>query len=162
MAWRGVSQGRGDPRGSAISAVAALTTFAGRRDREQRAALRLHERALGLVTHRDVAPRRLGPTPGLAPKAHGNDRGDPGVDLAVRDLSTWRPHHPDLNTGPGCPMEDAGPGSAGGSSEPTGATSSIAEGPELAKPPDRLRVTRAFAPPARASASGREGAPQGT
>ena len=46
-----------------------------------------------------------------------------------------------MNIGPGRPTEDGGPCSAGYSSTTTGRSLIIAEGPELATPPDQLQVT---------------------
>jgi RNA polymerase sigma-70 factor, ECF subfamily len=121
--------------------LAGLLTFAGLRERAYQAALRRQDRALRLVTNSEVVPRRLGPTPGINPTAHGNYRGRPGVDLAVLTLSYLAP----------APRgsEYRAWASHGGrwtllgrvQLDGEGRSLIIAEGPELATPPDQLQVT---------------------
>ena len=134
-------------RGSLASLVAAglvlagLLTFAGLRERDHQAALRRQGRALALVTNSEVVPRRLGPAPGIELRAHGNYRGRPGVDLAVLTLS----HLPPAPRG----YEYRAWASHGGrwtllgraQLDNDGRSLIIAEGPELATPPDQLQVT---------------------
>jgi RNA polymerase sigma-70 factor (ECF subfamily) len=121
--------------------VAGCLTFAGLREYAHQTGLRRQSRALALVTRSEVVPRRLGPTSGTNPAAHGNYRGLPGVDLAVLTLSyltpaprgweyrAWAAH--------------AGRWTLLGRVQLDGEGRSliIAEGPELAIPPDQLQVT---------------------
>ena len=86
-------------------------------------------------------PRRLGPAPGINPAAHGNYRGLPGVDLAVLTLSylapaprgyeyrAWASHGGRWTLLGRAQLDD------------DGRSLIIAEGPELATPPDQLQVT---------------------
>ncbi len=121
--------------------LAGVTTFAGLRERVQQAALRRQARALRLVTNSEVVPRRLGPAAGIDPAAHGNYRGRPGVNLAVLTLSHLAPaprgyeyrawvSHGGRWTSLGRALIDD-----------DGRSLIIAEGPELATPPDQLQVT---------------------
>ena len=121
--------------------LAGLVTFAGLRERDHQAAQRRQGRALTLVTKSEVVPRRLGPAPGVNRLAHGNYRGLPGVDLAVLTLSylepaargyeyrAWASH--------GGRWTLLGRVELGND----GRSLIIAEGPELATPPDQLQVT---------------------
>ena len=121
--------------------LAGFLTFAGLRERAQQADLRRQDRALALVTNSEVVPRRLGPAPGINPQSHGNYRGRPGVDLAVLTLSYLAP-------APGG-YEYRAWASHGGrwtllgraQLDNEGRSLMIAEGPELATPPDQLQVT---------------------
>jgi RNA polymerase sigma-70 factor (ECF subfamily) len=121
--------------------LAGLLTFASLREHAQQTALRRHERALALVTNSEVVPRRLGPAPGINPQSHGNYRGRPGVDLAVLTLSYLAP--------PPRGYEYRAWASHGGrwtllgrvQLDDDGRSLIIAEGPELATPPDQLEVT---------------------
>ena len=121
--------------------LASLLTFAGLREKAQQAALRRQGRALSLVTNSEVVPKRLGAAPGTNPAAHGNYRGRPGWDLAVLTLSYLAPapegyeyrawaSHGGRWTLLGQPHLDN-----------DGRSLIIAEGPELATPPDQLQVT---------------------
>ena len=76
-----VLRGRLAPLVGAGLVLAGLLTFTGLREHANRGALQRQSRALSLVTNSEVVPRRLGPTPGTNPAAHGNYRGRPGVDL---------------------------------------------------------------------------------
>ena len=133
-------------RGSLAPLVAAGLILAGLftaglREYAHQAALTRQGRALALVTNSEVVPRRLGPTPGINPQAHGNYRGRPGVDLAVLTLSYLAP-------APGG-YEYRAWASHGGrwtllgraQLDNDGRSLMIAEGPELATPPDQLQVT---------------------
>ena len=121
--------------------LAGLLTFAGLREHAHQAALRRQGRALSLVTNSEVVPRRLGPAPGINPVAHGNYRGRPGVDLAVLTLSYLAPAPRGY--------EYRAWASHGGrwtllgraQLDNDGRSLIIAEGPELATPPDQLQVT---------------------
>ena len=121
--------------------LAGLLTFAGLRENAHQAALRRQDRALRLVTNSEVVPRRLGPAPGIDPAAHGNYRGRPGVDLAVLTLSYLAPAPRGT--------EYRAWASHGGrwtllgrvQLDGDGRSLIIAEGPELATPPDQLQVT---------------------
>ena len=121
--------------------LAGLLTFAGLREHAHQAALRRQGRALSLVTNSEVVPRRLGPAPGINPAAHGNYRGRPGVDLAVLTLSYLAPAPRGY--------EYRAWASHGGrwtllgraQLDNDGRSLIIAEGPELATPPDQLQVT---------------------
>ncbi len=121
--------------------LAGLLTFAGLREHAHLAALRRQGRALSLVTNSEVVPRRLGPAPGINPVAHGNYRGRPGVDLAVLTLSYLAPAPRGY--------EYRAWASHGGrwtllgraQLDNDGRSLIIAEGPELATPPDQLQVT---------------------
>jgi RNA polymerase sigma-70 factor, ECF subfamily len=121
--------------------LAGLLTFVGFQERTHQAALTRQVRALALVTNSDVVPRRLGPAPGINPEAHGNYLGLPGVDLAVLTLSYLAP-------APGG-YEYRAWASHGGRwtllgrarLDNDGRSLMIAEGPELATPPDQLQVT---------------------
>jgi RNA polymerase sigma-70 factor (ECF subfamily) len=121
--------------------LASLLTFAGLRERAQQTALRRQGRALSLVTNSEVVPKRLSAAPGTNPAAHGNYRGRRGVDLAVLTLSSLAPapegyeyrawaSHGGRWTLLGRPQLDN-----------DGRCLIIAEGPELATPPDQLQVT---------------------
>jgi RNA polymerase sigma-70 factor, ECF subfamily len=121
--------------------LAGLLTFAGLRERAYQAALRRQDRALRLVTNSEVVPRRLGPTPGINPEAHGDYRGRPGVDLAVLTLSylapaprgseyrAWASHGGRWTLLGRVQLDGEGRGL------------NVAEGPELTVPPDQLQVT---------------------
>ena len=121
--------------------LVGLLTFAGLREHAHQAALRRQGRALSLVTNSEVVPRRLGPAPGINPAAHGNYRGRPGVDLAVLTLSYLAPAPRGY--------EYRAWASHGGrwtllgraQLDNDGRSLIIAEGPELATPPDQLQVT---------------------
>jgi RNA polymerase sigma-70 factor, ECF subfamily len=121
--------------------LAGLLTFAAVREHAHQLALTRQGRALALVTNSDVVPRRLGPMPGINPQAHGNYRGLPGVDLAVLTLSYLTP-------APGG-YEYRAWASHGGrwtllgraQLDDDGRSLMIAEGPELATPPEELQVT---------------------
>ena len=121
--------------------VTGVLTFAGLREHAHQATLARQGRALALVTNSEVVPRRLGPTPGIDPKAHGNYRGRPGVDLAVVTLSYLAPAPRGY--------EYRAWASHGGrwtllgraQLEHDGRCLIIAEGPELTSPPDQLQVT---------------------
>jgi len=121
--------------------LASLLTFAGLREQAQQAALRRQGRALSLVTNSEVVPKRLGATPGTNPAAHGNYRGRPGFDLAVLTLSYLAPAPQGY--------EYRAWASHGGrwtllgraQLDNDGRSLIIAEGPELATPPDQLQVT---------------------
>jgi RNA polymerase sigma-70 factor (ECF subfamily) len=121
--------------------LAGLLTFAGLRERAHQAALRRQDRALRLVTNSEVLPRRLGAAPGTNPAAHGNYRGRPGVDLAVLTLSYLAPAPRGYEyrawTSHGGRWTLLGRVQLDGE----GRSLIIAEGPELATPPDRLQVT---------------------
>ena len=121
--------------------LVGLLAFAALREHAHQAALRRQGRALALVTNSEVVPRRLGPAPGTNAEAHGNYRGRPGVDLAVLTLSYLAPaprgyeyrawaSHGGRWTLLGRPQLGK-----------DGRSLIIAEGPELATPPDRLEVT---------------------
>jgi len=120
--------------------LAGLLTFAGLREHAHQASLRRQGRALSLVTNSEVVPRRLGPAPGINPAAHGNYRGRPGVDLAVLTLSYLAPAPRGY--------EYRAWASHGGrwtllgraQLDNDGRSLIIAEGPELATPPDQLQV----------------------
>jgi RNA polymerase sigma-70 factor (ECF subfamily) len=121
--------------------LAGLLILAGYREHAHQAALRRQERALRLVTNSEVVPRRLGPSPGTNPAAHGNYRGRPGVDLAVLTLSylepapmgfeyrAWASHGGRWTFLGRAPLDTDGRGLI------------IAEGRELSTLPDRVLVT---------------------
>jgi RNA polymerase sigma-70 factor (ECF subfamily) len=121
--------------------LASLITVASLRERAQQLALRRQARALSLVTNSDVVPKRLGATPGTNPAAHGNYRGMPGFDLAVLTMSHLTPAPPGY--------EYRAWAFQGGRwtllgrmrLDSDGRSLIIAEGPELANPPDQLQVT---------------------
>ena len=132
-------------RGSLAPLVSAGLILAGLiftgREHAHQAALERQGRALALVTNSDVVPRRLGPAPGINPNAHGNYRGLPGVDLAVLTLShlapaprgyeyrAWASHGGRWTLLGRVQLGNDGHGLL------------IAEGPDLATPPDQLQVT---------------------
>jgi RNA polymerase sigma-70 factor, ECF subfamily len=134
-------RGRLAPLVGAGLVLAGLLTFAGLRERAQLAGLQRQGRALSLVTNSEVVPRRLGPAPGVDPAAHGNFRGRPGVDLAVLTLShltpaprgqeyrAWASHGGRWTLLGRVQLDD------------DGRSLLIAEGAELARPPDRIQVT---------------------
>ena len=134
-------RGRLAPLVGAGLVLAGLLTFDGLRERAQQAGLKRQGRALSLVTNSEVVPRRLGPAPGIDPAAHGNYRGRPGVDLAVLTLShltpaprgqeyrAWASHGERWTLLGRVQIDD------------DGRSLLIAEGAELARPPDRIQVT---------------------
>jgi RNA polymerase sigma-70 factor, ECF subfamily len=121
--------------------LAGLLTFAGLREHDHQASQRRQARALALVTNSDVVPRRLGPAPGVDPLAHGNYRGLPGVDLAVLTLSHLEPaprgHEYRAWVSHGGRWTLLGRAQLDGD----GRSLIIAEGLELATPPDQVQVT---------------------
>ena len=133
-------------RGSLASLVGAglilsgLLTF-GLREYAHQADLRRQSRTLSLVTNSEVVPRRLAPAPGINPTAHGNYRGRPGVDLAVLTLSFLSPAPSGYEYRAWA--SHGGRWNLLGRVQPDGDGRSlmIAEGPELATPPDQLQVT---------------------
>jgi RNA polymerase sigma-70 factor (ECF subfamily) len=111
------------------------------REHAHQAALQRQERALALVTRSEVVPLRLGPTPGTDPAAHGNYRGRPGVELAVLTVSYLTPASSELEYRAwAC---HAGRWTLLGRVQLDSERRSlvIAEGPQLATPPDALQVT---------------------
>ena len=121
--------------------LSGLLTFAGLRERANHAALRRQHRALRLVTDSEVVPRRLGPAPGTNQAAHGNYRGRPGVDLAVLTVSYL--HLPPEGSEYRAWASHGGRSTLLGRLQLNGDGRSliIAEGPELATPPDQVQVT---------------------
>ena len=121
--------------------LAGLLTFAGLREHDHQASQRRQARALALVTNSEVLPRRLGPAPGVDPLAHGNYRGLPGVDLAVLTLSHLEPaprgHEYRAWASHGGRWTLLGRAQLDGD----GRSLIIAEGLELATPPDQVQVT---------------------
>jgi RNA polymerase sigma-70 factor (ECF subfamily) len=121
--------------------LAGLVAVAGLREHSHQSALRRQERALALVTRSDVVPRRLGRASGTDAEAHGNYRGRPGVDLAVLTVSNLAPAPRGF--------EYRAWVSHGGrwallgrvQLDAEGRGLMIAEGSELAAPPDALQVT---------------------
>jgi RNA polymerase sigma-70 factor (ECF subfamily) len=121
--------------------LAGLLTFAGLREHVHQAAQRRLGRALALVTNSEVVPRRLGPALGINPEAHGNYRGRPGVSLAVLTLShllpaprgfeylAWASHGRRWTLLGRVQLDN------------DGRSLLIAEGPEMATPPDLVEVT---------------------
>jgi RNA polymerase sigma-70 factor, ECF subfamily len=121
--------------------LTSLLTVAGLRERAQQVALRRQGRALSLVTNSEVVPKRLGAAPGTNPAAHGNYRGRPGSDLAVLTLSylapaphgyeyrAWASHRGRWTLLGRAQLDN------------DGRSLIIAEGPDLATPPDQLQVT---------------------
>jgi hypothetical protein len=121
--------------------LAGLLSLAGLREHAQQAVQRRQERALSLVTNSDVVSRRLSAAPGTDAATHGHFSGRPGLDLAVLTLSHLAPA-PDG-------YEYRAWASHGGrwtllgrvELDTQGYSLIIAEGPELAAPPDQLQVT---------------------
>ena len=121
--------------------LAGLLTFAGLREHDPPGRPATPGPRPGLVTNSEVVPRRLGRRPGSNPAAHGNYRGRPGVDLAVLTLShlapaprgyeyrAWASHGGRWTLLGRAQLDD------------DGRSLIIAEGPELATPPDQLQVT---------------------
>jgi hypothetical protein len=101
-----------------------------------------NERALALVTANDVVPIHLAAGPGVPAGTRGTYWGQVGVDIAVLDVSDLQP------TPPGTQyrwwVEHANHWTSIGIASPdaTGSARLIAEGPELATPPDAVQVTR--------------------
>jgi RNA polymerase sigma-70 factor (ECF subfamily) len=121
--------------------LAGLVTFTALREHTHQAARARQGRALALVTNSDVVPRRLGPLPGIDPESHGNYRGLPGVDLAVLTLSHLAP--PPLGHEYRAWASHNGRWTLLGRAQldNNGRSLIIAEGPELATPPDQVQVT---------------------
>lgn len=132
------------PRLASLVAAGLIVTgltVAGLREIELHVAVHRRDRALRLVTNSAVAPRRLGPAPGIDPAAHGNYRGQPGVGLAVLTLSeldpapagfeyrAWASHAGRWTALGRVPLDGEGRGLI------------IAENPALTSPPDRVIVT---------------------
>lgn len=121
--------------------VIGLLIVLGVHEQAQRASLARERRALRLVTSSDVSPRRLTAAPGAPAAAHGNYRSRPGTPLAVLTVSH-------LAQPPGGRQYAAWAGRAGrwillGTVHPDALGSGllIAEGAELAAPPEALVVT---------------------
>lgn len=106
------------------------------RQREQR-----EQRALAMVTASDVTALHLAPAPGLPAETHGSYRSRPAVPLAVLTLSHFRPA-PAGQTYQAW-VRHNGRWTALGSAQPdaNGSALLIAEGPELATPPEAIQVT---------------------
>jgi hypothetical protein len=100
-----------------------------------------NERALALVTANDVVPIHLAAGPGVPAGTRGTYWGQIGADIAVLDVADLQP------TPPGTRyrwwVEHASHWTSLGIAKPdaTGSARLIAEGPELATPPDAVQVT---------------------
>ena len=100
-----------------------------------------NERALALVTANDVVPIHLAAGPGVPAGTRGTYWGQVGLNIAVLDVSDLQP------TPPGTRyrwwVEHASHWTSIGIARPdaTGSARLIAEGPELATPPDAVQVT---------------------
>jgi len=134
-------RGRLAPLVGAGLILAGLLSFAGLREHAHQAALRRQGRALALVTKSEVVPRRLGPAPGINPKAHGNYRGLPGVDLAVLTLSHLAPAPRGYEYRAWASHGGRWTSLGRAQLDNDGRSLLIAEGPELATPPDQVQVT---------------------
>jgi Anti-sigma-K factor rskA len=101
-----------------------------------------NERALALVTANDVTPIHLAAGPGVPAGAQGTYWGQVGANIAVLDISDLQPTP--LGTRYRWWVEYASHWTSIGIARPdaTGSARLIAEGPELATPPDALQVTR--------------------
>jgi Anti-sigma-K factor rskA len=101
-----------------------------------------NERALALVTADDVVPIHLAAGPGVPAGARGTYWGQVGANIAVLDISDLQPTP--LGTRYRWWVEYASHWTSIGIARPdaTGSARLIAEGPELATPPDALQVTR--------------------
>ncbi|SRR5579884_366215 len=128
------------PLVAALALVGGATVLGVRYQAEQ-ARLQQDERALTLVTASDVHVVRLSPAPGVAEATHGTYRGRPGETIAVLTLSNFPPapsgqayqawvHHDGRWFSLG--TVEVGP---------DGHARLIAEGAELAAPPDAIEVT---------------------
>ncbi|HEX5501050.1 MAG TPA: sigma-70 family RNA polymerase sigma factor [Thermomicrobiales bacterium] len=124
-----------------LVALAALAGTLGVRVQQQRAQQARDEAALRLTTQSDLAPRRLTAAPGVPAATHANYRSRPGNDLVVINLEHFAP-------APAGKVYQAWVRRGGtwfslGTAhlDADGYALLIAQGDELASPPDALEVT---------------------
>lgn len=130
------------PLVTALAVIGAVGA-AGIRYESDRVALERYDRALRVVTASDLQPLRLLAAPGVPDEAHGTYRARPGAETAVLTLSQLPPI-PDDRTYQAWVLHGETWTSLGvGRPEVGGNTRLIfiAEGPELAVPPEAVQVT---------------------
>ncbi len=125
----------------AVLALVGFLAFLGIRYQAELAIRQRDERALSLLTTSDLEAIRLAPTPGVPEKAHGHYRSRAGTEIAVLGLS----HFPPAPAGKiyqGWVLHE-GTWTSLGTVQPDvdGNAHLIAEGPELAVPPEAVQVT---------------------
>jgi RNA polymerase sigma-70 factor (ECF subfamily) len=133
-------------RGKLAPVVAALAlggilAALGVRYQADRAALQRDERALGLVTASDTQLIRLTAAPGVPDATHGTYRGKPDATIAVMTFSNFPPAPAGrvyqawaLRNGTWTSLGTIRP-------DANGSARLIAEGPDLAVPPEAIQVT---------------------
>jgi len=125
----------------AVLALVGFLAFLGVRYQAELAIRQRDERALSLLTTSDLEAIRLAPAPGVPEQTHGHYRSRAGAEIAVLSLS----HFPPAPAGQiyqGWVLH-AGMWTALGTVQPdvNGNAHLIAEGPELAVPPEAVQVT---------------------
>src|SRR5215813_760127 len=125
----------------AVLALVGFLAFLGVRYQAELATRRRDERALALLTTSDLEAIRLAPAPGVAEQTHGHYRSRAGAEIAVLSLS----HFPPAPAGriyQGWVLHE-GTWISLGTVQPDdqGNAHLIAEGAELAAPPEAVRVT---------------------
>jgi RNA polymerase sigma factor (sigma-70 family) len=135
-----VLRGKLAPVVAALALGGILAALGGRYQAEQ-AALQRDERALALVTASDTQLVRLTAAPGVPDATHGTYRGKPGATIAVMTFSNFPP-------APAARVYQAwalrsGTWTSLGTVQPdaNGSARLIAEGPDLAVPPEAIQVT---------------------
>lgn len=128
-----------------IAALALVSTVGalGIRYQSDQMALERYDRALQLVTASDLRPLRLEAAPGVPAEAHGTYRARPGAENAVLTLSHLPPV-PEGRIYQGWVLSDGTWTSLGTAHPDAGGGTRlllIAEGPELAVPPEAVQVT---------------------
>jgi len=126
-----------------LALVAAVAiAIAWRREDQQQAMNRRSERALRLVTSSDVAPIRLGASPGTPPEAHGTYRAKTATDIAVLTASNLpAPKEGELHV---AWVRHGEQWSSLGQLEPTGEAARwllVVQSQAVASPVDEVRVT---------------------
>jgi len=128
----------------AALALAGIAGTLGVRYQAERAAVERPDRALRLVTASDLQPIRMTAAPGVPPEAHGTYRARPGVELVIVTLS-YLPAAPAGRTYQIWALFDGAWTSVGRAEQDAGGVGArlllIAEGPELARPPEAVQVT---------------------
>jgi hypothetical protein len=125
----------------AVLALLGVFAFLGVRYQAELATRRRDERALLLLTTSDLEAIRLAPAPGVAEQTHGHYRSRAGAEIAVLSLSHFPPA-PAGQVYQGWVLRERTWTSLGTvRPDVDGNAHLIAEGPELAAPPEAVQVT---------------------